>query len=119
MCYSLWYNAPTMLPATGRQHRACLKQHTTGRVHPPASVARYIRDSAQSFGNWTGFQSNDSDYAALSNEPIDCLPPPPKKKSIHLRAEKHIQSPKCSPIWNNKQCTKFRTPVTHTVYISS
>ena len=21
MCYSLWYNAPTMLPATGRQHR--------------------------------------------------------------------------------------------------
>jgi len=20
--YSLWYNAPTMLPATGRQHRA-------------------------------------------------------------------------------------------------
>ena len=24
MCYSLWYNAPTMLPATGRQHRRCL-----------------------------------------------------------------------------------------------
>ena len=22
MCYSLWYNAPTMLPAIGRQHRA-------------------------------------------------------------------------------------------------
>ena len=22
MCYSLWYNAPTMLPAGGRQHRA-------------------------------------------------------------------------------------------------
>ena len=21
MCYSLWYNAPTMLPADGRQHR--------------------------------------------------------------------------------------------------
>ena len=21
MCYSLWYNAPTMLPAGGRQHR--------------------------------------------------------------------------------------------------
>ena len=21
MCYSLWYNAPTMLPTTGRQHR--------------------------------------------------------------------------------------------------
>ena len=24
MCYSLWYNAPTMLPATGRQHRGVL-----------------------------------------------------------------------------------------------
>ena len=24
MCYSLWYNAPTMLPAgTSRQHRGC------------------------------------------------------------------------------------------------
>jgi len=22
--YSLWYNAPTMLPATGRQHRGCI-----------------------------------------------------------------------------------------------
>ena len=24
MCYSLWYNAPTKLPATGRQHRGCI-----------------------------------------------------------------------------------------------
>ena len=24
MCYSLWYNVPTMLPAGGRQHRGCL-----------------------------------------------------------------------------------------------
>ena len=24
MCYSLWYNALTMLPATGRQHRRCI-----------------------------------------------------------------------------------------------
>jgi len=24
MCYSLWYNAPTMLPADGRQHRGCI-----------------------------------------------------------------------------------------------
>ena len=23
MCYSLWYNAPTMLPAGGLQHRGC------------------------------------------------------------------------------------------------
>jgi len=24
VCYSLWYNAPTMLPAGGRQHRGCI-----------------------------------------------------------------------------------------------
>ena len=24
MCYSLWYNALTMLPASGRQHRRCI-----------------------------------------------------------------------------------------------
>ena len=24
MCYSLWYNAPTMLPVAGRQHRRCI-----------------------------------------------------------------------------------------------
>ena len=29
MCYSLWYNAPTMLPATGRQHRGVLHYTTS------------------------------------------------------------------------------------------
>ena len=24
MCYTLWYNAPSMLLATGRQHRGCI-----------------------------------------------------------------------------------------------
>ena len=24
VCYSLWYNAPTMLPTGGRQHRGCI-----------------------------------------------------------------------------------------------
>ena len=24
MCYNLWYNAHTMLPASGRQHRGCV-----------------------------------------------------------------------------------------------
>jgi hypothetical protein len=24
VCYSLWYNAPMMLPASGRQHRGCI-----------------------------------------------------------------------------------------------
>ena len=28
MCYSLWYNAPTMLPAGGRQHRGCITPQT-------------------------------------------------------------------------------------------
>ena len=28
MCYSLWYNAPTMLPANGRQHRGCIIPQT-------------------------------------------------------------------------------------------
>ena len=28
MCYSLWYNAHTMLPATGRQHRRCIIPQT-------------------------------------------------------------------------------------------
>ena len=28
MCYSLWYNAPTMLPAGGRQHRRCIIPQT-------------------------------------------------------------------------------------------
>ena len=28
MCYSLWYNAPTMLPAGGRQHRGCFIPQT-------------------------------------------------------------------------------------------
>jgi len=27
VCYSLWYNALTMLPATGRQHRRCSIPH--------------------------------------------------------------------------------------------
>ena len=28
MCYSLWYNAATMLPAVGRQHRRCIIPQT-------------------------------------------------------------------------------------------
>ena len=26
LCYNLWYNASTMLPAIGRQHRGCIIQ---------------------------------------------------------------------------------------------
>ena len=33
MCYILWYNATTMLPAGGRQHRGC--------IIPQAVVALY------------------------------------------------------------------------------
>ena len=28
MCYSLWYNAPTMLPAGDLQHRGCIIPQT-------------------------------------------------------------------------------------------
>ena len=28
MCYSMWYNALTMLPAGGRQHRRCIIPQT-------------------------------------------------------------------------------------------
>ena len=46
LCYCLWYNAPTMLPATGRQHRGCIiPQAVTqssapedGRNHRPKHV---------------------------------------------------------------------------------
>ena len=35
MCYSLWYNAPTMLPAGGRQHRGCfIPQTVTQSIAP-------------------------------------------------------------------------------------
>ena len=37
MCYSLWYNAPTMLPAGGRQHRGECPKHVelTGIINKP------------------------------------------------------------------------------------
>ena len=46
MCYSLWYNAPTMLPASGRQHRRYIIPHAVtqysaaeyGRNHRPKHV---------------------------------------------------------------------------------
>ena len=28
MCHRLWYNAPTMLPAGGQQHRRCIIPQT-------------------------------------------------------------------------------------------
>ena len=34
MCYSLWYNAPTMLPATGRQHRGGCIIPDKSRISP-------------------------------------------------------------------------------------
>ena len=36
MCYSLWYKAPTMLPATGRQYRGCIIR--TSSCNTPCSV---------------------------------------------------------------------------------
>jgi len=33
VCYSLWYNAPTMLPDTGRQHRGCIIPQDVTQSH--------------------------------------------------------------------------------------
>ena len=46
MCCSLWYNAPTMLPAGGRQHHGCIIPQAVntasapedGRNHRPEHV---------------------------------------------------------------------------------
>ena len=35
MCYSLWYNAPTMLPAAGRQHRGCIIPQAVTQSNAP------------------------------------------------------------------------------------
>ena len=35
MCYSLWYNAPTMLPATGLQHRGYIIPHAVTQSNAP------------------------------------------------------------------------------------
>ena len=39
MCYSLWYKAPTMLPAGGRQHRGC--------IIPPAVTQSSVLEDGQ------------------------------------------------------------------------
>ena len=35
MCYSLWYNAPTMLPAGCRQHRGCIIPQAVTQSNAP------------------------------------------------------------------------------------
>ena len=35
MCYSLWYNEPTMLPSGGRQHRGCIIPQTVTQSSAP------------------------------------------------------------------------------------
>ena len=35
MCYSLWYNAPTVLPANGRQHRGCIIPQAVTQSNAP------------------------------------------------------------------------------------
>ena len=46
MCYGLWYNAPTMLPATGRQHRVCIipqaVTHSLVLLKMGKIIARYM-----------------------------------------------------------------------------
>ena len=38
MFYSLWYNAPTMLPATVRQHRGCMIPQAVTQSSAPKDV---------------------------------------------------------------------------------
>ena len=39
MCYGLWYNAHTMLPATGRQHRGgCIIPQAVTQTSAPEDV---------------------------------------------------------------------------------
>ena len=35
MCYSLWHNGPTTLPATGRQHRGSIIPQTVTQSSAP------------------------------------------------------------------------------------
>ena len=42
MCYSLWYNAPTMLPAGGRQHRGCFIQQAVTHSLVPLKMGKII-----------------------------------------------------------------------------
>ena len=59
MCYSLWYNVPTMLPAFGRQHRVAVAV-----VCPALRTAHSCRRAVGScfeLGTFSGscFGSND------------------------------------------------------------
>ena len=60
MCDSLWYNAPTMLPADGRQHRGCIIPQTC-----------HTQSSAPEDG-----QNNCPKHVELSgiiNKPLFCI----------------------------------------------
>ena len=41
LCYSLCYNAPTMLPATGRQHRGCIITQAVTQSSAPEDGRNY------------------------------------------------------------------------------
>ena len=58
MCYSLWYNAPTMLPAGGRQHR--------GGVHYTTSCNK--QSSAPEDG--PNHRSKHVELIGISNKPL-------------------------------------------------
>ena len=42
MCYSVWYNAPTMLPAGGRQHRGCIMPEAVTHSLVPLKTGKII-----------------------------------------------------------------------------
>ena len=51
MCYSLWYNAPTMLPASGRQHRGV---HYTTSCNTQSSASEYGQNNFPKHVELTG-----------------------------------------------------------------
>ena len=42
LCYSLWYNAPMILPATGRQHRGCIIPQAVTHSLVPLKMGKII-----------------------------------------------------------------------------
>ena len=43
MCYSLWYNAPTMPPTGGRQHCGCIIPQSSASEDGQNNCPKYIK----------------------------------------------------------------------------
>ena len=50
MCYSLWYNTPTMLPAGGWQHRGCIIPQAVTQSSDPEDGRDYRQKHVELIG---------------------------------------------------------------------